>query len=156
MGVTKTFGGIICLLISTFAADASSLLPRVPDDVELEAHQRWLKAVCRNPKYATIRTVQAPLYCFNKEKPFLGCYIRDTGEILISSTLLGYQYAELLREVVAHEMGHTLIDSSVQDVHTAPFTGIMSKYTGDSVPYITQTDIDLVCQKENCPCQHPE
>lgn len=113
------------------------------------AEMRWYSAVCRVPRYRTIIIVPVIERCGKLDTDDIwGCYYPTSGQITLSAKIP----RDKLLQVLTHEMGHSLAPGS----HVPRDKGIMAPEVRRALPYITQADIDMVCEEYDCPCQRPE
>lgn len=122
----------------------------------ISAYNRWHNATCNVPKYTLIRVVPEIKECGIPDPKlelvgpptWWGCYHTDTGLIEISSLVP----VETREQVIVHEMGHTLNPHR----HVNNGTGIMAAGVSSATTHITQADIEMVCEENDCACQRPE
>jgi len=96
------------------------------------------------PNYTSIAFVSERPTCVSNA---YGCFNTDNRSIEIWRGVPPHR----LFQVIVHEMGHSFRIGHVQDFH-----GIMSPTLDVAKEYITNHDIEFVCQHHKCPCREPE
>lgn len=121
--------------------------PEALPSVAQVARERWVTATCLVPKFPELRYVQ-DLKCDRLTAAY-GCFNHITNVIEISNRVPAKDF-EL---VLLHEFGHAF---SIDQGHVSAWQGVMAAGIYQAQTHITSHDLDLVCDRQECPCRRPE